>query len=148
VTGRTNEVSTEAETTGRHATEVRDSATALNTAMEDLGHLVVRIVRESTEEQKDQGHQLDIGCQLTPSSGSPQAGRVVSLSESQAGLRGVASLPTGSIAKLAIDGMPGPVSCAVVDFVDGALHVAVELDASAVERHRTTAQPLSVQHAA
>ena len=115
---------------------------------EDLGHLVVRIVRESTEEQKDQGHQLDIGCQLTPSSGNPQAGRVVSLSESQAGIRGVAPLPTGSAAKLAIDGMPEPVSCTVVDFVDEALHVTVELDASTVERLRMTAQPLSVQHAA
>jgi methyl-accepting chemotaxis protein len=151
VTGRTSDVSMEAETTGHHATEVRESATALNTAMEDLGHLVVRIVRESTEDRdhpKDQSHQLDVGCQLTPPGGSPQSGRVVSLSDGRAAVRNVVQLPTGSVAKIAIDGMPGSLSCTVVDFVDGTLHVAFESDAATTERLRTMAQHLSVQHAA
>lgn len=48
MTSRTTEVSTEAEQTGRHAADVREIAAALNTAVGDLRHSVIRVVRTST----------------------------------------------------------------------------------------------------
>jgi hypothetical protein len=48
MTTRTIEVSDEAGDTGRRASEVRDDATGLDKAMEDLHRLMIHVVRSST----------------------------------------------------------------------------------------------------
>jgi methyl-accepting chemotaxis protein len=48
MTTRTVDVSAEASDTGRRAAEVRDEATGLNKAMEEMRHFMVRVVRTST----------------------------------------------------------------------------------------------------
>ena len=50
MTNRTTEVTAEAEQTGKHAAEVRENAGGLNTAVEELRHSVIRVVRTSTTE--------------------------------------------------------------------------------------------------
>ena len=50
MTNRATEVSTEAEQTGEHAADVRENAAALNTAVSDLRHSVIRVARTSTTE--------------------------------------------------------------------------------------------------
>ena len=50
MTSRTTEVSAEAEQTGIHAADVRENAVALNTAVGELRHSVIRVVRTSTPE--------------------------------------------------------------------------------------------------
>ena len=67
MTSRTAEVSAEAEYTGRHATEVHENATALHTAMGDLRHAVIRVVRTSTIEVDRRAtlrYQVDLPCRL------------------------------------------------------------------------------------
>jgi methyl-accepting chemotaxis protein len=50
MTTRTAEVSAEASDTGRRAADVRGDATGLTEAMEELRHLVIRVVRTSMTE--------------------------------------------------------------------------------------------------
>ena len=50
MTNRTTEVLAEAERTGTHAAAVRENAAGLNTAVGDLRHVVIRVVRTSTTE--------------------------------------------------------------------------------------------------
>ena len=68
MTNRTEEVSTEAEQTGRHAADVREIAAALNTAVGDLRNSVIRVVRTSTTEvdrRRVVRHRVDLPCRLS-----------------------------------------------------------------------------------
>ena len=50
MSGRITEVSAEAEQTERHALSVRENAAALEVAVAELRHAVIRVVRTSTTE--------------------------------------------------------------------------------------------------
>ncbi len=66
ITHRTGDASHEAATTDRQATKLRDNIAALNNAVEELRHSVIKVVRMSTaevERRQLQRHQVDLAAQ-------------------------------------------------------------------------------------
>ena len=76
MTRRINEVSGEAGKTGEHAAGVRDHAAGLTRQVEELRHVVVRVVRTSTTEvdrRQTPREQVDLPCRLIVGGGSHAA---------------------------------------------------------------------------
>jgi methyl-accepting chemotaxis protein len=68
MSGRVTEVSVEAERTEQYALSVRENASALEVAVADLRHAVVRVVRTSSTEvdRRDSArHPVDLSCRLS-----------------------------------------------------------------------------------
>jgi methyl-accepting chemotaxis protein len=68
MTHRTGDASHEAATTDRQATKLRDNIAALNNAVEELRHSVIKVVRTSTaevERRQLQRHQVDLAASLS-----------------------------------------------------------------------------------
>jgi methyl-accepting chemotaxis protein len=106
---RTAEVAAEAGQTGRQATEVHDSATSLDHAVEDLRRSVIRVVRTATTEVDRRAgprHAIDLPCRLTIA-GRTYGARVLDLSETGARVCGAPDLPAGANGSVTIDGV-GP----------------------------------------
>ena len=130
---RISEVSVEAEVTERHARSVRENATALEVAVADLRHAVIRVVRTSTTEVDRRGaprHDVDMPCRLTAAGGT-QAARMVDLSETGAQFSDAPPMPPGSRGSVSLPGLPAPLPF-VVHSTDhyGNLHVEFDEDAA------------------
>ena len=84
MTSRIAEVSSEADQTGRHAADVHDDIGSLDTAVDELRHSVIRVVRTSTVEidrRQARRYQLDLPCRLELAGGGVHAARVADLSD-------------------------------------------------------------------
>jgi methyl-accepting chemotaxis protein len=106
MTSRVGDVSTEAELTGRHATQVHDDATGLTDAVTQLKRSLVRVVRTSTTEvdrRRAARWPVDLRCRLT-AGGQARAARIAELSEGGARLASGPPLPAGTRGTLDIDG--------------------------------------------
>jgi methyl-accepting chemotaxis protein len=57
MSGRIAEVSAEAVTTGKHAAEVKENSAAVNGAINELRHVIIRVVRTSTSEVDRRGER-------------------------------------------------------------------------------------------
>jgi len=67
MTSRIAEVSSEADQTGRRAADVHDDIGSLDTAVDELRHSVIRVVRTSTVEidrRQARRYQLNLPCRL------------------------------------------------------------------------------------
>ncbi len=126
---RITEVSAEAEQTEQHAASVRENASALELAVAELRHAIIRVVRTSTTEV-DRRHaareEVDLSCRLN-AEGAMYEARVTDLSETGAQLADAPPLQVGNSGEIVLGGMPKPLRF-VVRSADhrGALHVEFE----------------------
>ena len=140
VAARVANVSAEAGQSGAQAHEVRESLGKLADAASALQHVVVRIVRSSTEDadrRRDPGTIVDLSGHITLAGrAGTQIVRIVELSAYGAALAGAATLIAGDRGALMIDGAAAPVTFAVRTAEDavsgGRTHVAFDTDASLI----------------
>lgn len=126
VTSRITEVSTEAAGARQLATEVRDNIVALDHAVDDLRHSVIRAVRSSTAEvdrRRMPRYPVDLGARLTVGS-AEHAGRASDLSAGGVLLRGVTGVPAGARATLRLDGVAAALGCEVRAADQDGVHIA------------------------
>jgi methyl-accepting chemotaxis protein len=150
-TSRTTEVSTEAEQTGRHAADVREIAAALNTAVGDLRHSVIRVVRTSTTEvdrRRVVRHQVDLPCRLSVPGQAVSSAHVIDISEGGASLRGGPSLPLDTRGALHLDGVGFALPFNVRSREGSTLRVKFELDEATVMKFRPVVEKLADTRAA
>jgi methyl-accepting chemotaxis protein len=132
MSNRIQEVSAEAEQTERHALSVRENASALELAVADLRHAVIRVVRTSTTEVDRRlatRHPIDRPCRIS-AAGATHDARLADLSVSGANVDGGPALPEGSGGSLILDGISLPFVVRTVDH-RGSLHVQFD-DSEAV----------------
>lgn len=147
---RTIEVSAEARQTGIHAGDVRENAVALNSAVTELRHSVIRVVRTATPEvdrRADRRHDVDLPCRLLVG-GQTYGARVADLSNFGAQLRSAPTLQAGTQGMLSIDGVGFPLACTVRSSEDESLRVAFDLDAAATASFRGVLERLPQRCAA
>ncbi|HEY1933483.1 MAG TPA: methyl-accepting chemotaxis protein [Acetobacteraceae bacterium] len=150
VSHRTTEVLADAEQTGIHAGDVRDNASALNAAVDELHHSVIRVVRTATPEvdrRANLRHPVDLACRLT-ARGQTHTARLVDLSDSGAQVHGAPQIPAGEHGTLAVDGVGIALPFVVRLSLDDSLHVAFELAADSAARFAGTAERLALRRAA
>jgi methyl-accepting chemotaxis protein len=126
---RITDVSTEAEQTERYALSVRENAAALEKAVADLRHAVVRVVRTSATEVNRRGeprYPVASPCRVTVA-GATHAATLADLSIGGAHVRDAPPLTPGGRGTLTLEGvaMPLPFLVQNVDSQDG-LHVSFE----------------------
>lgn len=129
---------------------MRENATALNVAVGDLRHTVIRVVRTSTTEvdrRATQRFEVDLPCRLTIG-GQTHNARVADLSDSGARLSGGPAVPVGARGTLSIEGVGVPLACTVKSSEGSSMSVAFDLDAVAAGSFRGTAERLAQRRAA
>jgi methyl-accepting chemotaxis protein len=150
MTTRTSEVSAEASETGRRAVEVRESATGLNIAMEDLRHSVIRAVRTSTTEVDRRAHpryDVDLPCRVTVG-GQTRSARVADLSDGGAHVRDAPALQVGIRGTLGIDGVGFPLPFIIKRSETDSLRMAFTLDEATKAEFSGTPARLAQRRAA
>jgi methyl-accepting chemotaxis protein len=150
MTRRTQQVSTEAERTGEQAAAVLDNINGLQTAVVDLKHSVVRVVRTSTadvDRRENERYQMDARGRITVSGVGTHDVRVVDISEGGAGIQGGPALPPRATGTLALDGVGQTLAFTVKDSDEhGLVHLA--FDQPAGEALRTLLQRVAPRQAA
>jgi hypothetical protein len=150
MTRRTHDVSIEAAQTGKHAAEVREGATALNVAVGELRHSVIRVVRTSTSEvdrRLDRRYRADVGCRLCID-GISSIAKVADLSEHGALVRGATETSIGTKGTLTMDGVDIALPFSVRSADTDTLHLAFELDEATAATVRAFAEQLTSRRAA
>jgi len=131
MSGRITEVSTEAEQTERHALSVRENAAALEVAVTELRHAIIRVVRTSTtdvDRRQVPRYPVDLPCRLS-AGGAMHEARLVDLSATGAHLRDAPPLQPGTRGTMSLEGVTMPVPFTVRSVDDrGALHVEFAVD--------------------
>ncbi len=131
MSGRITEVSAEAEQTERHAISVRENAAALEEAVAELRHAIIRVVRTSTtdvDRRLAPRYPVDLPCRLRVAGGMHEV-RLADLSVIGAQLRDAPPLQPGAHGTISLDGVAIPVPFSVRNVDDhGGLHVAFEAD--------------------
>jgi methyl-accepting chemotaxis protein len=151
MTSRTAEVSAEAERTGQHAAGVRENAAGLNTAMSELRHAVIHVVRTSTAEVDRRTtirNRVDLPCRLSVPGQAPRTVRVTDISERGAGVCGGPLLPVGTRGVLHIDEVGFALPCAVRASEDDILHMMFEFDEVLAVRFRPFVERFAQKRAA
>jgi methyl-accepting chemotaxis protein len=116
MTNRTKEVSAEAKQTGKRSAEVGENAAALDAAVAELRHSVIRVIRSSTSEvnrRQSLRHQVDLPCHLTSPGQARSAARVVDISADGARIHDGPSLSPGTKGSLHLDAVGAPLPFAV-----------------------------------
>jgi methyl-accepting chemotaxis protein len=137
MTSRTVEVSTEAEKTGRRAAEVRENATALDAAVGDLRHSVIRVVRTSTPEvdrRLSARHEVNLPGRLSLPGREACSVRCMDISSGGASIHGAPTLTVGTRGALRLDVADAVLQFTVRDSEGDVLHVKFELDEAAAAR--------------
>ena len=150
MTRRTAEVSAEAAETGRQAADVRDNASGLNVAMEELRHSVVRVVRTATadvDRRLNERFTVDLGCRVTID-GQNHAARVVDWSDTGARLGDAPVVQVESAGSVDIDGVGFPLAFTVKVCEAGSLHVVFVLSEAEAVRFAGTPARLAGRRAA
>jgi len=150
MTSRTNEVSAEADQTSEHAVAVRENVAALNLAVGELRHSVIRVVRTSTAEVDRRAvtrYEVDQPCRLTEG-GRTHDTRVANLSDFGAEVHGGPKLTAGARGVLHIDGVNAALPFTVRQSDDDAIRMQFELDAETAKSFAGTAERLYQRRAA
>nr|WP_294504967.1 cache domain-containing protein [uncultured Rhodopila sp.] len=127
MSNRIQEVSAEAEQTERHALSVRENASALELAVADLRHAVIRVVRTSTTEVDRRSatrHPVDLQCRIG-AAGAEHEARLADLSLTGARVDGGPALPDGSRGSVIAGGVSLPFVVRTLDH-RGSLHLQFE----------------------
>jgi methyl-accepting chemotaxis protein len=150
MTSRTAEVSAEAEQTGRHAAEVGENAVALNAAIGELRHSVIRVVRTSTTEvdrRQAERFPVDLPCPLSIA-GQSSTARVTDMSMHGAYIRSGSIVPVGTRGTLTADSIGFPLQFTVRATENDGLRLMFELDVATAARLAPNLERLSVRRAA
>ena len=145
VTSRITDVSNETTGVRQLAVEVRDNIVALDQAVEELRHSVIRAVRSSTSDvdrRREQRYRVDLTARLSVG-GVEHAGRVGDLSAGGAFLHGVVALPVGTRGTLRLDGVGAALGCEIRAADQDGVHVAF----AAEEAARAALEPVLRQAA-
>jgi methyl-accepting chemotaxis protein len=140
MTSRIAEVSSEADQTGRHVKDVHDDIAGLATAMDDLRHSVICVVRTSTTEvdrRQSRRYEVDLPCRLEFAGDGIHTARVRDLSDGGGRIEGGPAMRTGDRGALRLDGLGTALPFTVCVADDGMSHMAFTLD-------EATAAPLRV----
>jgi methyl-accepting chemotaxis protein len=124
---RIQEVSAEAEQTEHHALSVRENASALERAVAELRHAVIRVVRTSTTEVDRRlaaRHPIDLPCRIS-AAGATHDARLADLSLTGANVEDAPALPEGAGGSVIVEGVSLPFVVRTVDH-RGSLHVQFE----------------------
>jgi len=151
MTSRTNEVSSEATGTGQHAIDLRDHIVALNQAVDELRHSVIEVVRNSTAEvdrRQSERIAVELTGRLSVAGRGEQTARISDLSEGGALAHSSPALPVGAAGMLHLDGFAAPLRFVVRAVADDTLHLAFELDGTAVTSLRSALESLGPRRAA
>ncbi|WP_448188986.1 methyl-accepting chemotaxis protein [Azospirillum sp. sgz301742] len=135
VSARIEEVSVDARTTGSVADSVRATAAGVAESIEDLQHVLVRVVRTSTKDadrRRRPRYRVDRAAQVSVD-GNRQPVTVRNLSEGGALIDGGAALAEGARGTLSLDGFAQPLAFRTLADGHEGLHVRFELDARAQE---------------
>jgi methyl-accepting chemotaxis protein len=150
MTKRAQDVSIEAEQTGKRAAEVREGAAALDAAVSELRHSVIRVVRTSTSEvnrRLDQRHAVDIACRLSIG-GATSMAKMADLSVHGALVRNAPTASVGTRGTLTMDEVDFVLPFSVRAVGDDALHLEFELDDASAARFGSVVERLSARRAA
>ena len=134
MTHRTGDASHEAATTDRQATELRDNIAALNNAVEELRHSVIKVVRTSTaevERRQLQRHQVDLAASLSIAGRDSHDVRVSDISIGGACVQGAPDVAVDARGVLRLGGVTAPLPCTVRASEEDGLHLVFELDHAA-----------------
>ncbi|MHA7066407.1 PilZ domain-containing protein [Azospirillum argentinense] len=144
-------VSQEAEHTGGQAQRLRDGSGAVASSIEELRHVLVRVVRTSTSEadrRRQPRYRVDEPCTVTVG-GQTQSGQVVNLSVGGAMITGLTGLGAADRGSLRLDRHGVQIMFEVRSLYGDAVHVEfAEADSSApaftsvIERLTHRLQPL------
>ena len=151
MTSRTDEVSNEARATGRHASDVHEGSVALSTAVGELAHGVVRVVRTSTDEverRRDARYATDYPARLRAEDGKVHTVRVVDLSLGGAGIVDAPALAVQTRATLELGTLGLSLPVTVRSGGSGRLSVAFVLDGAGNEALAKVVAGLGVARAA
>jgi methyl-accepting chemotaxis protein len=151
MTNRTHDVSAEAVDTDRHAAQVHASTVALNQAVEELRHSVIRVVRTSTAEvnrRQSTRYSVDLPARLRIPGQADHSVRISDLSTGGVLVLGVSQLPAGSRGVLLAESIGGQLPCVVRASEDGATHLAFNLDAAATAVLQSFLQRLELKQVA
>jgi hypothetical protein len=151
MTGRTGEVSAEAEQTGHDAGTVHENAAGLAEAVSELRGMVVRVVRSSTTEvdrRQVTRHATDLRCNLTVAGAAPVSARLVNLSAGGARVEGGPPLRAGACGTLSVDGLGFSLPFTVRAAEGGGISLAFALEAGQGERVETFAERMEMRTAA
>jgi methyl-accepting chemotaxis protein len=131
ISARNDEVSREAEQAGHYADAVLENTTVLDTAIRDLKHTIIGIVRTSTSEvdrRMFERHKMDADCQVeVPGQGTIPA-RIVDISEGGAQLTEFRCSGVGTRGTLRVEGLAAPIAFNVISAQDEAVHLAFNVD--------------------
>ncbi len=147
---RTVEFSAEATQTGIHAGDVRDNAAALNSAVTELRHSVIRVVLTATPEvdrRTDRRSDVDLACRFA-AGGQTYGARVANLSNGGARLCSAPALQAGTRGMLSIDGVRFPLASTVASSDGDSLLIPFNLEAAAAASFRGVLERLVQQRAA
>jgi methyl-accepting chemotaxis protein len=150
MTGHAAEVSSEAKQTGSHAADVCKDAAGLNTAVVELRHSLIRLVRTSTTEM-DRRHERrypeNLSCRLSIGGHSSTA-HVADLSEHGAYIRNAPLVPAGTRGTVIIDGVGFGLQFHVTSADNDGLHLTFELDDATAAKFQQFPERLAVRRAA
>jgi methyl-accepting chemotaxis protein len=144
-------VASEAEQTGMRAAEVREDAAALNTAVGELRHSVIRVVRTSTadvDRRRFIRQQVDLRCRLSVPGQAAGTARVTDISEAGARVRGGPSVQLGTRGTMHLDAAGCDLPFVVREAEGDALRVTFEMDESSAARFRLFLDRLDASRAA
>ena len=129
MSSRVTEVAAEAEQTEEYARSVRENASALEVAMAELRHAVIKVVRTSADEvnrRDSPRYPVDLPCRVS-AAGAVQAARLIDLSETGAQISVTTSLALESRGTVSLDGVAVALPFVVRDSDNqGRLHVEFE----------------------
>ncbi len=131
MSNRVTEVSAEAEQTEEYARSVRENASALEIAVAELRHAVIKVVRTSADEvnrRDSPRYPVDLPCRLS-AAGAVQAARLIDLSETGAQICDAPSLTLESRGTVLLDGVAVPLPF-VVRHTDNQGRLNVEFEAT------------------
>ncbi|MGA3003926.1 MAG: methyl-accepting chemotaxis protein [Acetobacteraceae bacterium] len=150
MTSRTNEVSAEADQTSDHAAAVRENVAALDLAVGELRHSVIRVVRTSTAEVDRRGaerYEVDMPCRVTEG-GRTHDARLANLSDLGAEVRGGPNLTAGVRGVLHVQGVNVALPFTVRQSDGDAIRLRFELDTETARTFAGTAERLGRRLAA
>jgi methyl-accepting chemotaxis protein len=131
MTSRIAEVSSEADQTGRRAADVHDDIGSLDTAVDELRHSVIRVVRTSTVEidrRQARRYQVNLPCRLEIAGGGDHAARAADLSDSGAMIEAAPQMQAGDRGVLRLDGFSSALPFTVRNADGGIARVVFALD--------------------
>ena len=147
MTDRVAEVTGEAEQTGQRAAEVRGNAAELHSAMDDLRHSVIRVVRSSTSEvdrRETVRHTVGLACRVNVPGQPTASAHVSDISEGGACIHGGPHL----VGELLLDGVGVNLPFVVRGAENDLLHVKFELADAARAQFRPALERLVSSRAA